>query len=438
MTVGEVSVARRLQHLAVLITSLCAIGFLSPATGCGNGSSNSASAGNGSGTGGASGSPSGTGTGTGSGSGSGAGSGSGSSSGSTSAWVYVSTPSVAGSPGNTIAGYAAASDGTLTQVSGSPFSTTGQASAIGATGKYLFVAEGGNIVSYTIGSDGSLSAAATTNAQANDTPSSDGFPATLFTDPSGDNLYDEASAGCNLKRCYQAFSIEASGGLQYLGTPTYSSPADPYLSFTANDAWAYGSDYVNGDTANFYAFTRGSTGALTYFNPNANLPAAAANQEDYVPFGAATQGNGYVVIALQNGAMPLADDLVQQLAVYTINPQNGTLSTANTAADMPKISVGSAEDYRFDPTGTWLAVGGDGGVQIFKFSNGVLTSSGSYTGQNNAVTQLAWDGAGHLYTLGQDSGLLWVYNVANGVPTPASGSPYTVPDSSYLAVEPVP
>jgi hypothetical protein len=355
-----------------------------------------------------------------------------------SAYVYISTPAIAGAPGNFISGYTADANGKLTAIPGSPFKTAGQAASIAANGKYLLSAQGTNIVSYSIGASGAPAQVATLNVQQYDKPSTSGFPAALFTDRNSETVYDEASAACNLSSCYQAFALRAGGSLSYIGTPDYSNPGVPYLSFTADDHYAYGSDFVNGDRANFYGFVRDAQGGLTYFNPHANLPAPAAHQMSYLPYGAAVPDDEHVVVALQNGGQPDPGDAVEQLAVYTIDAAGGDLTTADTAASMPDLAVGYANHYRFDPTGQWLAAGGAKGVQIFAFRNGQLISTGIDAGQNNETDELAWDNAGHLYALGKNSGLLFVYDVTNGVPTPAAGSPYTIPIDSYLAVQPLP
>jgi hypothetical protein len=355
-----------------------------------------------------------------------------------SAHVFISVPSIAGSPGNFIIGYDAAEDGKLTTIQGSPFKTAGQTAYIAVGGSYLFSDQGTNIVSYAIAADGALKEASTIDAQKYDNPSTDGFPSTVFTDRTGGAVYDNASAGCDLKSCYQAFFVGRHGSLAYVGTPSYDNPADPYLSFTINDRFAYGSDYVNGDKANFYAFSRDANGALTYFDPNANLPAAASGQNPYVPYGAAAPDDKHVVIALQNGAMAPAGSATSQFAVYEIDRESGTLHTSNTAESMPKISVGSALDYRFDPSGKWLAAAGDTGVEIFEFKDGVLKAKGTTP---NTGSQLAWDRDGHLYIFNQSSFQLWVYGVTNGELKLSPGSPYNVPvpafGAAYMAVEPV-
>jgi len=406
------------------------------AAGCGGNSMTTAST---TGSGSGSGAPSGTGGGSGgtgsggSGSGSGgSGSGSGSSTPANSAYVYVSTPSIAGGPGNFITAYTAASDGALTQVSGSPFTTTAQVGEIAAAGKYLYanmLANGtASITSYSIGATGALTQAITVTPPVSTTPTTGGsWVTTAFFDTSGQSFYDSG----------KAFAVNSNGSLSYQGLVSHGDTVVDALSFTPSDAFAYGGDCAGG-TANFYGFTRASSGALTWFNTNANLPAPPTGNTEgtsYCPDGAAVANNNTVVIALQLGTSANSYQGTNQLAVYSI-AANGTLSTTNTAATMPSLNVaGYAEDYAFDPTDTWLAVGGSGGIQIFKLTNGVLAQTGSLA-LSGGVSQLAWDKSGHLYTYGQDSGDLSVITVANGVPTQASGSPYTLPISSYLAVQP--
>ena len=65
-----------------------------------------------------------------------------------------------------------------------------------------------------------------------------------------------------------------------------------------------------------------------------------------------------------------------QLAAHTAD-REGNLSTTNTAANMPKTSVGSVTDLNMSPSGKLLAVGGTGGLAV--------QVSGNYNGQNQLV-----------------------------------------------------
>jgi WD40 repeat protein len=122
---------------------------------------------------------------------------------------------------------------------------------------------------------------------------------------------------------------------------------------------------------------------------------------------------------------------------------DGSLSTSDTASTAPTVTVGDVNDYRLDPTGNWLAVGGTTGVQIFHWANGKLTSTSTVPIPDlNGVFLLRWDNAGHLFVLNSntDTGAsLFVFNVVNGVATPASDSPRNIPNTlgAGLAIKPV-
>ncbi len=366
----------------------------------------------------------------------------GGSSSANTAYVYVSTPSVAGSAGNFIQGWSVAADGALTAVPGSPVNTPAQISVIVADGRYLFGDLNNNgtnsIGAWSIAPDGALSLATTTPAHPFDSSlyTYSSGTTTDFTDRYGVTLYDHGNA----------YAILPNGSLNWVASIVDNSLSPPgyvddEISFTANDRFGYTSDCTFGDQ-NFYGFTRASSGALTYFNPNANVPTLTPNPEgtSYCPTYAAAiaaPDRRHVVFSLQVGTDPSSYTGVNQLAVYSFNPENGDLSTTNTSATMPTSTVGQATDYRFDPSGRWLAIAGSSGLEIFRYANGVL-SGGTTLISNDGPSQIVWDGAGHLFAIGQDSGNLYVFDVVNGVATPAPGSPYTVPIYSYLTVQPVP
>jgi hypothetical protein len=141
------------------------------------------------------------------------------------AFVYVTRPTH-------LDGFAAASDGKLTPVKGSPFAAV--VSSISLNKKYLFGAGGNGIdlYSYAIASDGAIKLVSTTNAQTYDS-CPDGF-GPLAIDYTGSTLYP-GSQGC----AYQAFNIDqANGGLQFVGT---SSTSDTYskLIFLGTNEYAY-------------------------------------------------------------------------------------------------------------------------------------------------------------------------------------------------------
>lgn len=353
-------------------------------------------------------------------------------------FVYVSSPAIPGPSGNatnSIQGWSVAADGSLKPVPGSPFTTPDQIGEIVAGRRFLFsdmIASGtSRIGSWTIAPSGALTLITTTPSHS--IPSSgttyNNGATTDFTDRTDTTLYDFA----------QAYAIQPTGGLRWIGSIADSSGdyiADE-LSFTGNDIFAYSSDCQFG-SQNFWAFKRSLDGTLTNFNSNANLPVLNPNPEGttYCPtYGAAVPApdSRHVVFSLQVGSDPYSYNGVNNLAVYTINPKNGQLSTTNTSATMPQTTVGQATDYKFDPLGRWFAIAGSSGLELFQYRDGVLFGGATLLSNDNP-SQIAWDGAGHLFAISQDSGSLYVFNVVNGIATPAPGSPWTVPLYSYLTV----
>ncbi|MGA8107801.1 MAG: hypothetical protein WBD46_20870 [Acidobacteriaceae bacterium] len=418
-------VVRAVRQFFVFSAALGVFAFLGLGSGCGSQSNpNAATSGSGTGSG-AGGSPAGSGGSGPTGSG-GSGSGTGTSP-AAGAYVYVSLGSGA------IQGYSASSSGALTPVSGSPFPAPG-VNALGTNGTFLFAAESSqNIITFSIGSSGALSQTSTINAQAHNTYVTDGGPLSLFTDPKGLDVYDNDIYADGANSRYQAFGVQSGGALTYSGVTTYGDTQQRVLSFTADDSSAYGADcYHGGDY--IYGFMRNASGALTYFDPKASLPTPPSG-EGYCIGGTAVSPDNHVVIAL--GESPDGYQVgSSQLAVYTINPSDGSLTTTDTSATMPTDQVGSVNDYRFDPAGDTLAVAGQSGVQIYGYSAGKLAAEGGPL-TADPISKVEWDTTGHLYALSMSTGKLYAFSVANGAATPVSGSPYAVSSPGDLAVVPV-
>lgn len=303
-------------------------------------------------------------------------------------------------------------------VSGSPYKVSGTAEVDSLTtnSTYLFgVEEMSNaVVTYSIGSDGALT-------QVSSMTDSNG-PASAFMDAAGTTVYSEVLGVPNYT--YDAYAVGQNGSLTDEGSANGGPLVnDSALSFTSNDSYAYGAGCYEG-TPSVYSYSRGSNGALTYFSAGATYPTAPSG-DTYCSGGSAVSGNTYLVMPLApetNDGMTSAGSA--QLAVYTI-ASNGMLTTSSTSSNMPAISVGNLEgNVEFDPTGTYLAVPGSNGLQIFSFSKGTLTSTGTET-ISGGVQLVAWDKSGNVYALNTTSGQLYVYHTTNGVPAAVTGSPYS-------------
>lgn len=372
------------------------------------------------------------------------GGGSGGGTGPDTAYVYVSTntPStpVPYLASTSLYGWAVLADGTLVPVSGSPYNANA-ATHIEAAQTFLFgtdyqTSSGGTfagVQSWNIQSNGSLTTGPVSSTPPQGTASEG--PLTFSVDLSQKDLY----ANYSNNGTYQAYSIGSMGSLSFINyVPVDESSS--WLSFTTNDAYAVESDCYHGGPA-IYVFRRNTDGSLS--NPtNQPLqppqPVGTPAGETYCPWGAAALGTSNVIIAEQP-TQTISPVGPYQLVNFTIDA-NGNISTSDSASSAPTVTVGNVQDYRFDPTQIWLAVSGASGLQIFHWANGKLTSSGTFA-MTNGTSFVRWDNAGHLFVLSStaQASNLYIFNIVNGVPTPAPGSPVPFPnlEGSGLAVKPL-
>jgi hypothetical protein len=338
------------------------------------------------------------------------------------AFVYVS--STVNGNSYVISAFAAASNGRLTRVSGSPFPSDVQNMAV--NGKYLFGTNGIDIYSFSIASDGALTEVGSINAQQFNNPVTGG-PGALFLDHTGVTLYDEDIYGNNgANNTYQFFDIEkATGQLNYLGMSSAASTQfwEP-LSFTGNNVYAYGSNCYHFD-ADIFGFQRSSDGTLTALKITPEIPTAKSGSF-YCPYLATADPNNHVAISLQPlNANSWQPDGPPQLATYTA-VSSGKLTTKSTYSNMPTSGVNSVLDIDMAPSGKLLAVGGTAGLQVFHFKgNNPITH---YTGllTTDEICQFFWDNDNHLYAISSKSGKLFVFTATPTSVSQAPGSPYAI------------
>jgi hypothetical protein len=351
------------------------------------------------------------------------------------AHVYVSTTSGA------VFAYNAAKNGALTSVTGSPFKTS--LLYLANNGKYLF-GIGTDIVhvyTYAIAKNGAIHFLSSVNAQAHNNPPNDGGPVSLSLDHTGANLYvgDIYADGAN--NGYQFYAIGPNGVLHYLGL---SSPLnveiDLPLWFSPDNQFAYNANCVKFDPTP-YGYRRKAGGTLQYLFLNPTIPSTNQSGTGYCTGPVATGRSNQLVMALTPGE-PYTFTGPSQLAIYSIHP-DGSLTTGSTAVNMPKSNVHFVADMKFDPSGKYVAVAGDKGLQLFRF-NGVnpLTRLGNpATGVE--IDQLTWDNANHLYALSSPYGTnapthkLFLFTLKNGRLVPAPGSPRNVPKAFSVTVAPL-
>jgi hypothetical protein len=350
------------------------------------------------------------------------------------AYVYVSSRIGNGSSSEVFA-YAAASNGKLTSVSGSPFADNLGSMAV--NGKYLFGSNlnGTYIDAYNIESNGALRYSASTDVL---TPNQGcGYASEIFLDHTGGSLYnsDYAANACS-NNTYETFGVvKSTGKLTFLGDAGDNEEINSALSFIGNNQFAYSSDCYHFG-ASIYGFQRKSNGSLTTLNINPALPKPPANQ-GYCPYLAVADPTNHVAIAVEplSGYGDISGPY--QIATYTAG-STGNLTTTSTYSNMPKVSVGGITDMNMSPSGKLLAVGGTGGLQIFHFNgaspvthySGLLTSS--------QVDQFFWDNSNHLYAIGQNAKKLWVWTITPTSYSQAPGSPYTINAPLNVVVQPLP
>jgi hypothetical protein len=350
------------------------------------------------------------------------------------AYIYISnTPS--NSSNYEINGYAAAADGQLTAIGGSPFQE--DVTDLTGNGKHLFGSNrnGIDIDAYTIESNGALTYTAATDivqGQNCDTASM------LFLDRTGTSLYNLDYDGNDCANTtYQAFAVN-----QTTAKPTFLNEAGDTpelvsaLSFLGNNDFGYVASCYH-FLPMIAGFARASNGALKELSGTPPLPTAPAD-ENYCPAFTATDPTNHVSIAMQpmEGYGMTAGPY--QLATYTAS-STGALTTTSTYANMPAVLVGNVTALSSAPAGNLLAVAGTSGVQVFHFNgaNPITRDTGLLA--NVEIDQIAWDKNNHLYAVSRTAGKLYVFTVTGSSgESEAPGSPYAVVNPSSLTVQAVP
>jgi hypothetical protein len=353
------------------------------------------------------------------------------------AFVYVSS-SPSGAP-NEVYAYAAAANGQLTAVPGSPFQD--KVESIAVNGKYLFGAStsGKYVEAFLMQPNGALQFATWTDVSKYNSGGC-AYPGDLVLDHSGSDLYLSATTGglCDHSK-YQSYKINwQTGVLTYLGSAAESFLFSTPLTISSNNLYAYGTrciNYQGNYLDTFSVLHRDSNGFLTL----TGIPQPSANNGNtfYCADGAAADPAGHVAIGLQaidNNSSPAG---LPHIASYTIG-SSGALSTPTPFSSMPTASVGDgfSLSLRMSPSGKLLAVAGDKGLQIFHF-NGASPAS-HYTGLLTTadIEQAYWDNANHLYAISRNAGKLYVFTATPTSVTQAPGSPYTISHPQNIIVQP--
>ena len=341
------------------------------------------------------------------------------------AYVYVSNS--ASSTTNQINGYAAASNGSLTAISGSPFKQNVNYMAVNGTWLFGVANLDEDIYSFKIGSTGALSLKDKYTVVTN----GDGVISD-YLDHTGSTLYADLYSTNN---DYLSYSINQSNGMitaigDLPGGPSNGTP----VSFIGNNVFAYSSSCYHFGPE-IIGVKRASSGTLSYLS-NFNPPYPAEKSGGfYCPWLAVADPTNHLAIAMEPLTSTWAQDGPWQLATYTVGV-SGNLTTNSTYQNMPSVLVGTVSDYWMSPSGKYLAVGGSSGFQIFHFNgaNPITKFTGLLT--SSPINQIFWDNSNHVYAISQQAGKLFVYTVTSTGVTQAPGSPHAIKSPQNLIVLP--
>jgi len=344
------------------------------------------------------------------------------------AYVYVG--------GGDITAYSAASNGKLTPIPGSPFPAS--VVYLAGAGKFLFAAteSSTDIETYAIESNGALHFVASENAVSAD--GGCGSAGTIFTDHTGETLYDMAYGGFQCSNdTYEEFSInQSTGKLTYLGLGGDNNQINGSLRFTGNDLFAYSAYCYRNDTS-IFGFKRNGNGKLTELQMNPPFPDAPENDQ-YCPLVAEPDPFGHLAVSMQAFNPESEVDFGPiLLATYTVS-SSGNLTTSSTTKNMPAVDVGgNINAMTSSPSGNLLAVAGTVGLQVFHFNgaNPITHYTGPLTSAD--VNQVFWDNNNHLYAMSATANKLWVFTVTPTGYSQAPGSPYSIDSPQDLRVMPL-
>ena len=351
------------------------------------------------------------------------------------AFVYVSN-NPNGSSTNEINGFAAAANGKLTPVSGSPFRD--DVTSMATNGKYLYAStrNGIYVAGFAIEANGALRWSASTDiVKFNQDDCGSSGP--LFLDHTGASLYDmEVDGNACANNSYQSLATnKSSGQLRNIGGGASDEWFYLPATFIGNNTYAYTAVCLYDMYWEIAGFKRSSGGLLSQININAPTPSPKTG-DFFCPSQSAADPTNHVAITFQPvNQNTFSPDGPAQLATYTADSA-GNLSTKSTIANMPQASVGTVTDLKMAPSGKLLAVGGTAGLEVFHFngSSPITHDTGLLT--KSEVDQFFWDNDNHLYAISRAAGKLFVFTVTPTSATQADSSPYTISHPQNIIVQP--
>jgi hypothetical protein len=339
--------------------------------------------------------------------------------------------------------YNAASNGSLSLVSGSPFSVAGN--AVGSNGKYFVSLGTAYLHSYPVASNGAIKGQVSQINTQSYSGSACGATYGGIFDHTGQNVYVQRNSGSAECSALQSFKISNTGAVTFLGATEFNqtfTSRPTLIALTGNGAFGYSFAGVGFCTTSTYAFQRESSGAMMLDTNIGN--SLATPPPDFQPLAGTADPTNHFAIAGSEEPDSCTFE-TPQLASYTVDA-NGNLASTNTTQNMPTPLVNPTV-LNMSPSGQFLAVGGNTqatygsitqapGLQVFHFNgaNPITSYSGVLT--TAPIDEVHWDN-NHLYALSNSTKKLYAYSVTSGSITAVPGSPYTIASTpNALAVVP--
>jgi 6-phosphogluconolactonase (cycloisomerase 2 family) len=318
---------------------------------------------------------------------------------------------------NDVSAYAIGSNppGSLTVVSGSPFSAGTEARAVTADpkGKYLYVANygSGDVSAYTINaSDGSLSAVAGSPFAAGQ------GAAAVAVDLTGTFVYVANFQGNTVS----AYTINTStpGALTPIAGSPFSAGGDPeHIAMDPVGTYIYFAN-SNGSDVSAYAISSSTPGVLS---PVSGSPFNAGTN----PQGISIDPTGKYLYVANYGFSSAAGSV----SAYTISTGTGALAPV---AGSPFAAGVGPLGVAVDPTGQFVYVSNssDNTVSVYAISSStpgaLLPVSGSPFATESGPTEVAVDPTGQFVYVVGDVGVC-AYTISASTPgalVPVAGSPF--------------
>ena len=303
-------------------------------------------------------------------------------------------------------------DGSAHLVPGSPFTAAALTSGspqtlVAASTNFVFASDTQNIATFRRSANGALTFVSSVNV----TPNVADID-TLTLDRTASNLY--AGAGRFTDGKYFVFDKGTKG--QLTAASELSAQADGELQFEHNNKFAYTTyqaflnlPEITGQHCSFEAYSRAADGTLSPFDPQLSPPVGVA-QSDFCPASVASSALGYVGIAYRTLADLFHGSGVHSIAVYRILA-SGDLQFVSKL--VTTLDATLPVTMKFDPSGTFLAVVGTQGIQLYKLSStGTLAKSGPPLYTHTHFRDVRWDRSGHVVTI--SFGAVYFFGLKNG------------------------